>query len=302
MGFHQMTNDRITIGIDIGGTRTKAVALDADGTIVRKQVVPSHDDVESLLRSVGELLEQLSTPGQAVGISAPGIVARDNRAISWMRGRMQAVEGLNWMERLGRDVWVLNDAHAAAIGEAWIGAARAKSHVVVLTLGTGVGGGVILDGCLYQGSTGRAGHLGHTTVDADGFPDIVRMPGSLEDCIGNHNVHGRSGGRFSSTDELVRAVKDGDTFAIECWRESVRGLAVAVAGFINAFDPEVVVIGGGISECGPCLFDPLGEFLDEVEWRPTGDRVPIVPAELGEFAGAIGAARFASPPGQETQL
>jgi glucokinase len=166
--------------------------------------------------------------------------------------------------------------------------------VLVLTLGTGVGGGVILDGQLFQGPTGRAGHLGHITLNQDALPDIVGMPGSLEDCIGNHNLHERSNSRFRSTAELLAAMTTGDDLARECWRKSVRGLAVGIASLINCFDPELVVLGGGISLCQAPLFDLLGQFLDEVEWRPQGTGVPIVPAQLGELAGAIGVARFAA--------
>jgi glucokinase len=215
---------------------------------------------------------------------------------------MQSVEGLDWHRRLGRETWVLNDAHAAAVAEAWIGAARGVSHAVLLTLGTGVGGGVILDGRLFPGATGRAGHLGHITLNCDGAPDIVGMPGSLEDCIGNHNIGHRSNGRFPSTAELVQAVKRGDDRANDCWRRSVRGLAVGIASLINAFDPEVVVIGGGISECGAILFEPLRSFMEEVEWRPANKGVPVVAARLGELAGAIGAARFAALRSAEEQL
>jgi len=112
--------------------------------------------------------------------------------------------------------------------------------------------------------------------------------------VGNHNLHLRSGGRFRDTAELVKAAAAGDADAAECWRRSMRGLAVGIATLVNAFDPQIVVLGGGIAECGPMLFEPLREFLDEVEWRPTGERVPVVAAKLGELAGAIGAARFAA--------
>jgi glucokinase len=119
------------------------------------------------------------------------------------------------------------------------------------------------------------------------------MPGSLEDCIGNHNLHDRSAGRFRSTAELLSAVVNGDDKARECWEKSVQGLAVGIASLVNCFDPELVVLGGGISACGAPLFDLLQQKLDQVEWRPHGSGISIVPAQLGEFAGAIGAARFA---------
>lgn len=289
-----MNESPVSVGIDIGGTRIKAVALWNDGRIVAEKLVPSANCVESLVATIKSLVDEHAESGSSVGIGAPGIAGRDNRSIAWMRGRMEAVEGLNWQTRLGRDVWVLNDAHAATVGESWIGAARGVQNAILLTLGTGVGGGVVAKGKLLQGATGRAGHLGHITLDMHGPPDIVHTPGSLEDCIGNHNISARSGGAFHSTFELIESLSTGDRVATECWRRSVRGLAVGIASLINAFDPEVVVLGGGIAECGPILFEPLREFLDEVEWRPTGQPVRIVAATLGEMAGAIGAARFAA--------
>ncbi|MGD9636739.1 MAG: ROK family protein [Pirellulales bacterium] len=288
-----MSEPAHALGIDIGGTRIKAVALRADGTVVAERIEPSANCVETLLAAISRIVGELAAEGSPIGISAPGLASRDNRSITWMRGRMEAVEGLHWRERLARNVWVLNDGHAAAVGENWLGAARGASHALLLTLGTGVGGGVIVDGRVLQGATGRAGHLGHISLDCRAAPDIVGMPGSLEDCIGNHNLAARSGGRIHDTLLLLQAVAAGDRAAIDCWHASLHGLAVGIASLVNAFDPEIVVLGGGIAESGPALFEPLQAYLDQVEWRPTGARVPLVAAKLGELAGAIGAARFA---------
>jgi len=282
-----------SLGIDIGGTRIKAVAVRPDGTVVAERIEPSANCVETLLAAISRIVDEMAIEGGCIGLSAPGLASRDNRSIAWMRGRMEAVEGINWRERLKRNVWVLNDGHSAAVGENWLGAARGAAHALLLTLGTGVGGGVIVDGRVLQGATGRAGHLGHITLDALGLPDIVGTPGSLEDCIGNHNLAARSGGRFHDTASLLQAAAVGDQTAGDCWHASVRGLAVGIASLVNAFDPEIVVLGGGIAECGAALFEPLQGYLDQVEWRPIGARVPIVAATLGELAGAIGAARFA---------
>lgn len=288
-----MSNDAVALGIDIGGTRIKAVAVRPDGEVVTRRIVPSADYVESLVATIASLVDEMANEANLIGVSAPGLANRDNRSIAWMRGRMEAVEGLDWSSRLDRNVWVLNDGHAAAVGENWLGAARGVAHAILLTLGTGVGGGVIIDGRVLQGASGRAGHLGHIALDCRGVPDIVGMPGSLEDAIGNHNIARRSGGRFTSTSALLEAVSTGDQAATRCWQTSVHSLAIGVASLINAFDPAVVVLGGGIPECGAALFAPLQRELDQVEWRPTGERVPVVPAQLGEFAGAFGAARFA---------
>ncbi len=190
---------------------------------------------------------------------------------------------------------VLNDAHAAIIGEAWLGAARDRRHVVLLTLGTGVGGAVISDGRLLRGAIGRAGHIGHMSLDPEGAVSITGMPGAIETMIGDCTVASRSNGRFSDTAALVAAHHAGDADATRIWLRSVRALACAIGSCINLFDPEIVVVGGGIAQAGGALFDPLRNELDRIEWRPMGTAVPVVPAQLGEWAGAIGAARNSFP-------
>jgi glucokinase len=179
------------------------------------------------------------------------------------------------------------------LAEVWRGAARSVRNVILLTLGTGVGGAAMVDGHILRGRLGRAGHLGHVSLNPDGPADIVGTPGSLEDAIGEHNVIQRTHGRFQSTRDLVQAYEQGSKEAADAWLASVHALAAAITGFINVLDPEVIVIGGGIAEAGPSLFDPLNQSLDRFEWRPGGARARIVRAELGKHAGAIGAAHGA---------
>jgi uncharacterized phosphosugar-binding protein len=210
-----------------------------------------------------------------------------------MPGRLRGLEGFDWARALGAPVAVLNDSHAALLGEAWKGAAAGGRDVVLLTLGTGVGGAVLTGGRLLTGHLGRGGHLGHLSLDPDGPPDVTGMPGSLEGAIGNCTLAQRSGGHFRDTRELVEAHRRGDARATAVWLESVRRLACGVASIVNAVDPEVVVLGGGIALAGEALFGPLARFLDGVEWRPGGRRVRVVPAVLGDHAGALGAARHA---------
>ena len=123
-----------------------------------------------------------------------------------------------------------------------------------------------------------------------GPPDICNTPGSLEWAIGNCTILERTQGRFPTTHDLIRAFEGGDSFAREVWLKSVRALAGAVTSFINILDPEVVIIGGGIARAGDSLFRPLAEFLEPIEWRPGGRQAKIIPAQMGEFAGAFGAA------------
>lgn len=246
-------------------------------------------------QSIKDKIEEIQNRhGQTakVGIAAPGLAASDGLSIAYMQGRLKGLQGLVWTNFLmmSRPVRVLNDAHAALLGELWKGAAAGYRNVVLLTLGTGVGGAVYADGRLIKGHIGRAGHLGHISVNSDGEPDIVGTPGSLEEMIGNYNLSKRSDGRFTSTRQLVDAHRSGDALATRTWLRSIHHLAAALSSIINAFDPEIVILGGGIARAGSALFDPLAALMDQLEWRPMGNRVPIVGAALGEQAGAIGAA------------
>ena len=202
---------------------------------------------------------------------------------------------MDWTEYLKSNtrVPVLNDAHAAILGEAWLGAAKGMRHAIMMTLGTGVGGAAIVDGQLLQGNIGRAGHLGHNCVEMNAPGDITGIPGSIEYFFGNYNIRERSGGRFATTHDLVKAFMAGDGQARRIWLKSIEALACSIAAYINILDPEAVIIGGGIARAGQALFEPLEEYLRPVEWQPGGHRVPVIPAQLGEFAGAIGSARNA---------
>jgi glucokinase len=135
--------------------------------------------------------------------------------------------------------------------------------------------------------------LGHICLDIDGAPDITATPGSLELMIGNCSIAERSKGRFSSTHDLIAAAHEGDESAQAIWLRSIQALACAITSFINILDPERVIIGGGIARAGRALFEPLERMLCLMEWQPGGHQVALVPTVLGEFAGAIGAARQA---------
>lgn len=288
-----------SVGVDLGGTNIKIVAVSSVGELLEYVTCDTADVEGSWANTIKENLHRIQRDLKAtpcnVGIAAPGLAANDGRSIAHMKGRLNGLEGFVWTDFLEMParVSVLNDAHAALLGELWQGAAKGYRNVILLTLGTGVGGAVLADGRLLKGQIGRAGHLGHVTVNADGAPDIVNTPGSLEQMIGNYNLRERSRGRFDSTRKLVEAHLAGDKGASDIWLRSVFHLGAAIASFINAFDPEIVIVGGGIAQAGAALFDPLANYLDKFEWRPMGHRVPVISAELGEKAGAIGAAYHA---------
>ncbi len=288
------------LGIDLGGSSVKLVAVTPGGATLGRLNLEFDATVEggwaeAIAGGVARLQEAHGARPAFMGVSAPGLAARDGRSIAHMPGRLQGLEGLDWSRRLAYDrpVPVLNDAHAALLGEGWLGAARGFENVIMLTLGTGVGGAAMVDGRLLRGHIGRAGHLGHTSLDIFGPPDVCGTPGSLEVAIGNCTIRERTAGRFQSTHELVAAHLAGDAGATDCWLRSVRALACGIVSFINLFDPEAVIVGGGIARAGEALWAPLRCEVAALEWRPGGRAAQLLPAQLGELAGAYGAARNA---------
>jgi len=292
-----MKHETYGLGIDLGGSSIKAVAVTPAGELLSRHNIEfdpaqNMEWAEKIRALVRHLQHECGDPADGIGLSAPGLAAADGRSIVCMPERLQGLEGLDWTKFLSaaRTVPVLNDAHAALLGEVWVGAARGLQNVIMLTLGTGVGGAAMVDGRLLRGHIGRGGHLGHSSLDPDGPPDCAGTPGSLEVAIGNCTIQERSRGRFQSTHDLIAAYLKGDAEAAAIWLKSVKALAAAVCSFINILDPEAVIIGGGIARAGTALFGPLQEFLEPIEWRPIGQRTRIISAQLGEFAGAIGAA------------
>jgi glucokinase len=286
------------IGIDLGGTRIKGVLLDESGKILQQLYTPTNDSSEqgwkqAIASTVQTLQKDAGKSDFVIGLSAPGLPNELNTCIAHMPGRMQGLEGFVWSDFLNQPAWVANDAIAAMAGEARFGVAKGKKNVILLTLGTGVGGAILIDGRIYQGAFQKAGHLGHTTVDSDGENDVTNLPGSLEDAIGNCTIKKRSLGKYDYTHQLLEDYKNGDHFARWLWLTSVRKLAIGIASFTNALSPELVVLGGGITEAGDDLFEPLKTFMALYEWRAGGNKTEIVKAHYGDLSGAIGAASFA---------
>jgi glucokinase len=313
---------KYAIGIDLGGTEVKVIAADEHGEILDRhstlswgglppvfknaESTPGASALEtiwqkSIRRTITQYEEKYGA-ASATGVAAPGLVAPDGRSIATMPGRLEGLEGLDWTTFLQsrRTVPVLNDGHAALVGEAWRGAAAPFRHAILLTLGTGVGGAILADGRVLRGAIGRAGHFGHVSIEDSPDQSIAGTPGALELAIGNCTILQRGGMRlehpfcnYPSTLALLKAHRAGDARATAIWTKSVRTLGRALVGFINILDPEAIIIGGGIARAADDLFDLLAEELDKFEWRPGGHRVQILPAALGEWAGALGAAKAA---------
>jgi glucokinase len=288
-----------SIGIDLGGTNIKGIILDENGQIVKQSHTPTSDNGDGTWRqnvkdAVEGLRKDFPHPILGVGFSAPGLPNDNNTCIAFLPNRLNGLEYFMWSEYLGIPTVVLNDAHSALMAEARFGAAKGCKNVVLLTLGTGVGGGILINGQLHQGLAQMAGHLGHTIVDSNSdTPSITGMVGSLEYAVGNYSIKERSLGKFDSTWALVEAHKKGDYWATYVWLTSVRKLALGVVSLCNAFSPDMIVLSGGITLAEKTLFDPLSSFMDMYEWRPGGKKTTIAVAQFTDMAGAIGAASFA---------
>jgi glucokinase len=286
------------IGIDIGGTRIKAVLIDKDGNVLYHQYRATEDNADMSWRQtvvdiVLDIKARFTEYDLVLGISAPGLPNENNTAIAHMPGRMQGLENFNWQSNLKLPACVLNDAVAAMVAESRFGAARKKSNAVLVTLGTGVGGAILIDGKPYQGAFNKAGHIGHMVIDDEGDCDVTGMPGSLEECIGECTIVKRTGGKFNSTRDMLNAMRNGDEYAKAIWLKSVRQLAIGLSSITNVLSPETIVLGGGITEAGTDLFDPLNEYMARYEWRTGGNKAEIVKAVFGDLAGAVGAAFYA---------
>ncbi len=293
------------LGIDLGGTYIKGVLLH-EGNVVDQYHTDTHDLPEAENESrqnfwrqamrtmISAARGQYPNEALSIGLAAPGIPDANYTMIKHMPGRLQGLEDLHWGNLLEEvHVPVLNDAVAALLAESRLGAAKGAQNVVLLTLGTGVGGGLLINGKPYGGSFQWAGHIGHTVADSSGFADITRMPGSIEEAIGNASLPRRSLGRYQHTHDLVADYQRGDPFAGFLWLTSVQNLACTLASLVNLVSPDVVVLGGGITQANNALYGPLASFMDVYEWRPGGQQTPIRQAQFNAYAGAVGAALFA---------
>jgi glucokinase len=293
-----MNMSKTAIGIDLGCTNIKAALVDDTGNILHQFRQDTQEQDENhwkeAIKKIVKDLKRRAPEVSAIGLCAPGLANSANTCIECMPGRLPGLENFNWSTFTQERILVMNDAHAALTAEAAFGAGKGLKHLILITLGSGVGGGILVDGQLYQGMGQVAGHFGHMTVDSHTHTrDVTNMPGSIEDAIGNITITHRSYGRYQTTFELIEAYRRHETFATWLWLDAVRKLAISVASSINLISPEAVIIGGGIGQAGDALMKPLKEFLELYEWRPGGKQTLLKPAQFSDMAGAMGAAAFA---------
>jgi glucokinase len=304
-----------TIGIDIGGTKILGVTIDADGTIVGESRLASpHAGVDALVDTAVMVVKELNPDGAPIGVGAAGLV--DVQGVLRYSPNLPLIRQAELRERIeratGRKVAIDNDANVAARGEVAYGAARGLSHALFVTLGTGIGGAMLLDGNLYRGAHHLGGEIGHFTVVRDGPMCACGERGHWEaiasgsalgrmarDLIGRRGAPGivaAAGGDPSGVNgvHVGIAAERGDDDARQLLMEYADNVALGLSGLANIFDPERIVVAGGLVELRALLFGPLHEafrrHLEAADYRPNID---IVPAQLGERAGAVGAAVLA---------
>ncbi len=287
------------IGVDVGGTKILVGVLDRSGTVERRESRPTPvTSQEDLLAELDSLIEPLLTDDvAAIGFGIPSTIdQRSGRAVMSVHVPLVDIDFRERMgSRFGLPVAIDNDGNCAAIAEWKLGAGRGASHLVMLTLGTGIGGGLILDGRPYRGSIGAGAELGHMVLDYGGEP-----------CGGNCTGHGhfevfaagsaadeaavRRYGAGKNARDLVDAAEQGDDGAIGDLAKLGHRLGAGIATLVNIFNPELVVIGGGFADAGELILGPARETLAVEALAPGRDLVRIVPAELGRDAGMVGAA------------
>ena len=305
------------VGVDLGGTKMLAGVVDASGSVLyRASDLDFGDTAERILDELEEAVrEALEASGGAevVGLGIPCTMDRERGfAISAVNLPLVNVPVRDLMrERLGLPVFVDNDANLAMLAEHRHGAARGTRNAMLLTIGTGIGGGMVLGGEVYRGSTGAAAELGHVVVDENGPRCQGNCPnrGCVE-TMASGTALARDGraaaerapdsalGRLLAAGQQIdgRAVTaaaiGGDDVAREVVETAGRHIGVALASLANAFEPEVFVLGGGVMAAGELLLDPARAEL-RARALPPMNEVPVVAAELGPDAGMVGAATMA---------
>jgi glucokinase len=309
-------NSPEAIGVDLGGTKMLVGSLIGTEALWESREASTgqteEELVELLVREVNEA-HAARPEAVAVGLGIPATVNHDEGiAVSAVNLPLADLPIRDLVaDRVGLPVFVDNDANVAALAEHLYGAGRGADDVVMLTIGTGIGGGLILNGEIYRGASGAGAELGHTVIDINGPPCQGNCPGrGCIETLASGTAIGREGKAAAESDPdsvlatmlaeghpvdgkaVTEAALAGDPTAISVFDLVGTRLGVALASFANTFEPNVIVVGGGVMAAGDLLLDPALGTLKERALRPMNE-TPVVAAELGPDAGMIGAAAMA---------
>jgi glucokinase len=314
---------RVVLGIDIGGTNLVVGSVAEDGSAIHAlDSEPTHaeagasDVIDRLVALAKRAIAK--TRQELPGVEIAGIGAGAPGPLDTKSGIVLLTPNLGWVnfplrqiieDRLGLPAALDNDANCAVLGEWWVGAARGTRQAIGITIGTGIGGGIILDGRLYHGASDVAGEIGHTTIDTEGRRCKCGNYGCLEAYASGPNIAVRAveaieagaesrlpgyvqGDLHQITAQTVyEAAQAGDELALEVVNDTARFLGAGIANLLNVFNPEVVVICGGVTLAGDHLFIPLRREVARRAFKPAVNACHIVPCELVGTAGVYGAAK-----------
>lgn len=315
--------EKMNVAVDLGGTQVR-VALADRSLELHHKIVESTDHshsasgvIDQIVRMAEEALTRSGLAWQHIerlAVASPGpLDARSGLVFAPpnMPGWGDVPLGPELAARTGVPVAVVNDANAAGFGEFHFGAGRGLRNLVYLTISTGIGGGVVVDGALLGGSAGTAAEIGHHTIDLHGVPCKCGSVGCLEMLASGTSIarlfqEALDAGEVSllrpepgspvSAADVASAAGAGDPLAARIFRQAAEALGFGIVNCIHIFNPDIVVLGGGVTHAGKLLFDPVREIVDRHTMPVQRAAVRIVPAELGEDVGLIGAAAVAANP------
>ena len=309
----------IVIGIDLGGTNVRSAVVDPQGQVSHnaKIRVAGSGSAEDVIDRIAECVHiTMDGCGRdavwGIGVGTPGLIIYETGTIvyapnvpGWVDFPLQS----RLEERLGLPVTIENDANAAAIGEHWVGGGAGVRNMICITLGTGVGGAIILDNRIWRGTNGAGGEIGHMTVVENGALCGCGAPGCIEayasaPAIARQAREALQAGETSRLTDLcggdpgaitsamvAQAAMEGDRVAHDVMSRAGTLLGVVIASLTNLLNPELFVIGGGVVNAGDLLFEPIWEEVRKRAYKYSAGILDIVPATLGDDAGLIGAAR-----------
>ncbi|HIZ56341.1 MAG TPA: ROK family protein [Firmicutes bacterium] len=307
------------IGIDLGGTNIVASAVTPEGRLLSKVSCktscprPYQEICEDMARLAEEAATQAGfslETASYIGIGSPGLVNKDTGVVEYANnlGFHDAPIADEIKKRTGRPVYLENDANAAALGEYKVGAGRGTQYMIAVTLGTGVGSGIIIDGKIYSGFNFAGAEIGHTVIHKNGYPCTCGMHGCLEAYTSatalirltkeQMNAHPESllwklvDGDLNNVNGKTAfdGLRAGDATATAIIEEYTTDLGIGFTNIINIFQPEVLCVGGGICHEGDTLLDPVRAYVDRYQYaRASKNKTKIIPATLGNDAGIIGA-------------
>ena len=295
--------DKIVLALDLGGTNARFAAVRSDGEILTRRRVPTMKNgtagqiLDLLVKMFGEISEGVGAV--AIAAAIPALINAESGVLAKLPN-LPALEGINLSEvlkeRTGLDTFIENDATAATIGEHWLGASKGFDNVIGITLGTGIGGGLIFNGKPFRGKDGSAGEIGHICVEPNGVQCGCGSRGCVEQYSSGTAIArmAREAGLDVETSlEVFDLGKIGEKKALDVFASMGSYLGIAIGGLVNLLNPDIIVICGGVTAGWDLFFDSVRDEVKKRAYRDPAERAKIVRGSLGDDAGILGVSRVA---------